>query len=349
MIADPVVPSSAVMQERFASQLLSGRQARTPEDVVDRLLAVQAQDPRGMRLAIRARSTGLRASDVDEALTVRRSLVVSWLNRGTLHLVRRQDFWWLHRLTTPQLLTSVDRRLRQEGVTAEAAEHGVEVIARAIADGALTRRQLGDRISAAGVRTEGQALPHLLFLATMRGLLVRGPMVGGEQAFVSARQWVGEPPVFDRDAALAELGRRYLAGHGPATPDDLARWAGLTLRDARAALGAVEDRIDRGEGLVGPPGGLRTARIPPPRLLGAFDPVLLGWKSREPVVGEHRELVTSNGVFRPFALVHGRAVAKWRLRDGEVELTPFDDLGPGDTAALAKDAADIRRFLKPSA
>ncbi len=334
-----------VMQERFAAQLLSGRRARTPEDVVDRLLAVQAQDPRGMRLAIRARSTGLRASDVDAALTERRSLVVSWLNRGTLHLVRREDFWWLHQLTTPQLRSGVDRRLRQEGVTAEAAERGVEVIARAITDGPLTRRQLGERVSSEGVRTEGQALPHLLFLATARGLLVRGPMVGAEQAFVSARQWVGEPPDVDRDAALAELGRRYLAGHGPATADDLARWAGLTLRDARAALGAVDDRTDRGDGLVGPPGRPRTARTPPPLLLGAFDPLLLGWKSREPVVGTHRELVTTNGVFRPFALVDGKAAATWRLRDGEVAVTAFDDLGTDASAALTKEAADVRRFL----
>lgn len=337
------------MRLRFAAQLLTGRRARTPEDVADRLLAVQAQDPRGMRLAIRARSTGLRAADVDDALNVRRSLVVSWLNRGTLHLIRREDFWWLHELTTPQLLSSSTRRLRQEGVGAQAAERGVDVIARSVADGsALTRRQLRDRISTEGVRTEGQALPHLLFLATLRGLIVRGPLVGAEHAFVSARDWVGEPPVIERDAALGCLGRRYLAGHGPATAEDLARWAGLRLGDARTALESVDGLLRRDDGLVDLPGRRGSGSTPPPRLLGAFDPVLLGWKSRESIVGVHRDLVTTNGVFRPFALVDGRAAAKWRLVGGRVEVTPFDDLGPGDTAALAKDAAAVTRFLAPS-
>ena len=39
-----------------------------------------------------------------------------------------------------------------------------------------------------------------------------------------------------------------------------------------------------------------------------FDPLLLGWTSREEVVGPHRMLVTINGIFKPFALVAGRAV-----------------------------------------
>ena len=58
-----------MITERFAAQLLTGPPARSAEEVTGRLLAVQAQDPRGARLAIRARSAGLTAADVDRALT----------------------------------------------------------------------------------------------------------------------------------------------------------------------------------------------------------------------------------------------------------------------------------------
>ncbi len=92
-----------MITERFAAQLLTGEPARTPEAVTGRLLAVQAQDPRGARLAIRPRSAGLTAADVDRALTADRSLLITWLNRGTLHLVRAEDYWWLHPLLTPRL------------------------------------------------------------------------------------------------------------------------------------------------------------------------------------------------------------------------------------------------------
>ena len=87
----------AILAERLSAQLLSGPRAGNLDDVVGRLLAVQAQDPRGARLAIRARSVGLSARDVDAALTEDRSIVISTLNRGTLHLVRHEDYWWLHR------------------------------------------------------------------------------------------------------------------------------------------------------------------------------------------------------------------------------------------------------------
>jgi len=92
----------AVTAERCAAQLLGGGPAGSAGEVAGRLLAIQAQDLRGARLAVRARSAGLSASDVDSALA-RRSLVVTWLNRGTLYLVRSEDYWWLHPLTTPQL------------------------------------------------------------------------------------------------------------------------------------------------------------------------------------------------------------------------------------------------------
>ena len=75
-------------------------------DVAERLLAVQGQDPRGARLAVRARTEGLTAADVDRALTEERSLLITWLNRGTLHLVRSEDYPLLQALTTPPLLTS---------------------------------------------------------------------------------------------------------------------------------------------------------------------------------------------------------------------------------------------------
>jgi hypothetical protein len=75
---------SDLVRARLAAQGLSGPPARTPEAVVRRVLAVQAQDERGARLAIRSRSIGLTAADVDAALTERRSMVVTWLNRGTL-------------------------------------------------------------------------------------------------------------------------------------------------------------------------------------------------------------------------------------------------------------------------
>ncbi|MFL5961592.1 MAG: winged helix DNA-binding domain-containing protein [Gaiellaceae bacterium] len=337
------------MPERLTAQLLAGTPARSPVAVVERLLAVQAQDLRGARLAVRARSEGLSASDVDRALTEERSLLITWLNRGTLHLVTSDDYPWLQALTTPPLVTANARRLAQEGVMPAAAERGVAAIERALADeGPLTRDQLRDRVAAARVPTKGQAFVHVLFLAALRGIAVRGPIIGQQHAYALVRDWLGEPRPVDRDRALAELARRYLAGHGPAHERDLARWAGLPLRDARAGIRAIaSELVEREDGLVDLARRATAAALPPPRLLGPFDPLLLGWCSREPILGSNAGRVVIGGLFRPFALAGGRAVATWRLAAAAVTLEPFAPLKEKQRAALAADAEDVIRYLDP--
>jgi hypothetical protein len=335
-----------MLRERLTAQLLAGPPARDATAVVERLLAVQGQDPRGARLAIRARSEGLTARDVDRALD-ERALVITWLNRGTLHLVRSEDYPWLHALTAPRLQTSSARRLAQEGLTPEATERGVRAIERTLSkQGPSTRGELREQIAAAGVRTEGQALVHLLLEASLRGVAVRGPMVGREHAYALVREWLPNPGPVDRDRALEELARRYLAGHGPASERDLAKWAGLALRDARAGFGAIaRELIERENGLLDLARRDVAAELPPPRLLGSFDPVLHGWVSREPMLVDKEPIITLNGVFRPFALVRGRAVAAWSMRAGEIELRPFARLTRADTAALQVDALAVAAYL----
>lgn len=337
----------SILAERLTAQMLAGAPARGPVAVAERLLAIQAQDGRGARLAVRARTTGLSAADVDRALTEDRSLLITWLNRGTLHMVRREDYPWLQALTAPRLQTANATRLAQEGVSADAADRGVVVIERALAgEGPLDRDRLRDRVAAAGVRTRGQAFVHLLGLASIRGLVIRGPMVAGKHAFVLVRDWLGEPAPVDRDLALAELARRYLAGHSPASDDDLARWAGLPLRDAREGLGSIAPELhQRADGLVELKRRPEAAALPPPRLLGSFEPALVGWRSRELFLRDDEPFVVTGGLFRPFALVRGLAAATWRMSDQTVALEPFRRLSRADRDALEADAMDVARFL----
>lgn len=338
----------SVAADRFAAQLLTDRSGSTPEQVVERLLAVQAQDPRGARLAIRSRTQGLHASDVDRALDERK-LVITSLNRGTLHLVRPDDYWWLHQLTTPKLAAGSERRLGQEGVPPADAARSLTVMAKALADGPLTRLELRDRLAAAGLRVEGQAFAHQVYQAALRGLVVRGPMVGTEHAFVLVRDWLGKAPKpLVRDKALALMARRYLVGHSPAEPKDLAKWAGLTLGDARTGFeGVGTDLVTREDGLAELPGAVHTDELPGPRLLGTFEPVLLGWTSRAEILDGDQTLVTNNGIFKAFAMVAGVAVGSWGYAGGVVTINPFQPLKPAVTKALEADAVEVKAFLEP--
>jgi winged helix DNA-binding protein len=345
---------SALRRERAAAQLLHRPAAARPAQVVTQLLAVQAQDLRAARLALRARSEGLSAAAVDAALTDERSLVVAWLGRGTLHLVGREDYPWLLALTAPGRLAANARRLGQEGVSPDDAQRALAIVERALADdGPLTRPELAERIAARGIRTEGQATPHLLMLAALRGIAILGPVRADGHAFALVRDWLGgDPPPVDRDAALAELARRYLRGHGPADAADLATWAGLPLRDARAGLAAIASELaERSDGLADlAPRAAPPATIPP-RLLGAFDPYLLGWKDRSFAVPARyaRRMHPGGGIVRATATVDGLAVGTWTLPGGKVDLDLFTRVDKTGTAALRAEAADVERFVATSA
>src|SRR5215210_1349020 len=140
--------AAALRARRAAAQLLHRPGGAGAAEVVRALLAVQAQEARAARLALRARSEGLTTAAGGE------------------------------------------RRLRQEGVSAGDAERAGAIVERALgADGPLTRAQLAERIAAAGIRTAGQATPHLLGLAARRGVAVLGPVLDGERAFVLSRDW----------------------------------------------------------------------------------------------------------------------------------------------------------------
>jgi len=249
-------------------------------------------------------------------------------------------------LTTPQLRRSSDRRLREEGVSEAAAQRGIAAIVNTLsADGPMTRAEIRAVLERARVPTTGQAMVHVLFRATLDGHIIRGPMVRGEHAFALAADWLGRRPRINRDHGLAELARRYLVGHGPADERDLAKWAQLPLRDARAGLAAIASELtQRPDGLV----DVRrddVPALPPPRLLGPFDPLLLGWRSREFVLDPTEHVVTVNGIIKAIALIDGRAAGTWTMPGGQVALHLWKAQGRRSTAALELEASAVERYL----
>jgi hypothetical protein len=337
----------AILASRCDAQLLGHQRARRAEDVVQRLLAVQAQDARAFRLAVRSRSTGCTAAAVDAALSTDRTLVVSWLCRGTLHLVGAADYWRLHRLTASRQLAANTKRLTQLGVDDAQVEAAVVLILAEVSAGPRSRAELGAALDAFGLPTAGQILVHLLAAASFRAHLVRGPTRDGEHCFVDAESWLDRPRgTDDRDQVLAWLARRYLTGHGPASPRDLATYCGITLGDARRAFAqiAAETR-GLGEGMTYLDGQALQHTPPGPRLLGMFDPLLHGWADRSFVLGGYPGAVTSNGMFRAIALVNGRVAGTWTIPSGVVTLQTAQPMSPAVRARLEEEATDVLRFL----
>jgi hypothetical protein len=287
--------------------------------------------------------------------------------RGTLHMVAAEDARWLVALLGPGFAAANRRRRLELGLDDDTCERGLRAIGKVLgAHGPLPRGELVARLAGEGVAVDprGQAPAHLVGYAAMRGLLCRGPdLDGDEPSYVLLDDWVdGRHPALDPEAALAELTRRYLGAHGPATPADLAAWAGIAAGRARRGFELVAGELAEVEAVGAPAWTLGGSRPPRPgrgrpsvRLLYRFDDYLLGWRGRDLVLSPRfaRRIHAGGGWIHPAVLVDGRVQGTWRLaaRSGgrvTVDVEPFEPLD-GALPGLEAEAADLGRFLGATA
>lgn len=327
-------------------------------EVVSRVVGVQAQDQRAAALAVRARSSGLVAADVDEAAGETGSVVLTWTLRGTRHLHHRDDVRWIVGLLGPGLARP-GRRAEQLGIAGPVGDRAVRVLRAALeSEGPLTRQDVKERLAPVGVDPTGQAPIHVVRRAAVEGILCVLPGRAGAERYVLLDDWVpagpAVPPVPPEQAA-AELARRYLGAYGPATVDDFATWSGLgrpAARRAWAAIASETTEVSTSAGTAEVPVAhadeIRTAARRPVglRLLGAFDSLLLGYADRTVVVPpEHAKRVNAGGgMVRPTVLADGQVVGTWT---GLVDVDPFRPFTAAESAALDEETADVRRFLTP--
>ena len=341
---------------RQDAQLLSRRRKLPAVDVVRHLLGVQAQIYAASHLAVRARSPVPTSADVETAVTEDRSLVWTWAMRGTLHLITAEDYGWLMPLTVRPSTANALRRLAQEGVAGDRAERAVRLTESAVAKhGHLSRADIAEQVSKKGIRIKGQAAAHLVWLASARGLICHGPLHDGKRHFVLVSDWLGHRESQPFGAAINELALRYLKSHGPASPEDLARWAGISITDARAGWAQLAGRIRAVSTNRSGLSMLRSQETAVPdsvmRLTPAFEEFLLGWKSRAFCVSKavEREIIPGGGVLRPTVLRGGKVVGTWSLQRGprrsQIRIQSFTRLSVADQDALGAEVKDIARFL----
>ncbi|TMK68035.1 MAG: winged helix DNA-binding domain-containing protein [Actinobacteria bacterium] len=352
-----VLTDDEVRRRRSAAQLLHRPKRRSAADLVRHLTGMQSQSLPAARLAFPARTDGLTAERVDRARLRDRSIVHTWAMRGTLYLIAAEDYGWLVPLVIEPRIPNAFRRLEQEGVPADQPDKAVRLIGRMLGrEGPLTRPQIAERLRSKGIHTKGQALVHLLWLASAKGVICRGPERGRDQCFVLVRDWIGEPEPMARDAALAELAVRFLKAHGPSTPADLAMWSGIRAGDARRAWAGIEDRLVEVETARGATWSLRRSAAEAPRgvvrLIPWWDEYLLGWKDRDLVAPPHqwRKINRDGGGWlNPTILADGQAVGMWNTEQTpkalHVEVQSFSPLSPMVRRGVRREAEALSGFL----
>ena len=344
---------------RLRHQHLSGRGLARPEDVVGWFGAVQAQELPYAKWSLGHRTRQSTLADVDSALDSG-AILRTHVLRPTWHFVRREDLRWLLGVTAARIRRMGASYEGKLGLDDRVHARSQRIMARALADAgtSLTRAELGAALERAGLPgARGQPLGHVMGRAELDLVVCSGPARGNKQTYALFDERVPPSPAVPRDEALARLASRYLVSHGPATERDLAWWASLGLREARAAIASlgreVEELIVDGRRYfrVQPPTG-RAASRPAARLLQVYDELIVAFtESRDLLFPAAGTRYLMSEFQSPHAIVFdGRVVGHWRLGRGD-DVVVEARWSPGlprtaRAAALTALAAELTRYQR---
>lgn len=316
-----MVAARDIARWRLRSQLLAAPTERA-EQVVQSLLAVQAENPSQSAWAVATRTTSPRQHDLADALADARVLRTHVL-RSTWHYVHRDDLQWLQDLTSPRVRPIFEQQLQPLAGRVSALAETVEQELAASSD--RTRADLGDALAERGEQLTGYQLMLLLGFLELEGLVTSGAPRDGEHTYALFADRVPEPRRLDRDEALAELALRYFTSHGPATERDLTYWATLTVTDVRRGIAGAGDRLASfeydGRTFWHAPGDAPASASPSGHLLQLLDEMYRGYQDSrwlldaEGVVPRGRESAIG------MALVDGQLVAGMKRTVGSNAVT----------------------------
>ena len=335
--------------------------------VVGDVGGVQAQvmSAAELQIAIRVDCT---VDDVRDALWKSRSLVKTWLMRGTLHLASSDDLP-LYIGAMSALWKSQMRQSWLNYMQTTEAEFWriVDDVAAALDGRPVTREELIAVVGEGKSDHIRQMLRSgwggMLKPAARKGLLCFGPNRGQSVTFVRPDRWLRSWRSVDADAALAAMARRYLSAYGPATKSDFARWWGAWPGVGKAAWSALNDEVTtvsvegaKLEMLAKDVSELNKARLEDRvQLIPGFDPYVLGHASRDHLFEKRfaSRVSRTAGWISACVLFDGEVLGTWshklKNRKVEISVTPFRRLVPGvrggvkDRAAVIADALGAQK------
>lgn len=322
-------------------------------EAVERLVALQSQEPRDPYVALWSRVESFRAETLSAALEERRAVRMTLL-RGTLHLVTARDAIRLRAVVQPGIERVIygSSPLRKAIGSVDMDELFAALRAW-LEEGPRRRAELVKEIAARWPDADADSLGYAMYKlptvqVTPRGLWRRS----GGSAFTTMEAWLGASP--DPAANAETLVLRYLAAFGPATPADAQYWSGVPrLHEVFERLGprlrTVRDEEGR-ELFDVPRAPLPDPEIPAPvRFLPEYDNVVIGHKDRTRIVPDGIPRWTEVGWGS--VLVDGTGAARWRLVETKpgatLRIEPFRRLTRNERVSTREEAGRLAAFLMP--
>jgi hypothetical protein len=342
---------------RLSNQLLARTTLSRPEDVVAALGAVQSQDYTGAKWALGARIPALTEADVDRAFDEGRILRTHIL-RPTWHFVAPADIRWMLALTAPRVHGFCGSYYRKTELDTKVFTRCHKTMVRALEGGKhLTRGELQAALRKAGVESDTLRLGLIVMHAELSALICSGPRRGKQFTYALLEERVPPARAWSADEALAELTRRYVNSHGPATIRDFSWWSGLSMSDARRGIVSIASELEQHvlEDLTyyassSPRPAAKRRATPTAWLLPNYDEYFVAYKDRDVVLQNVPSVDVANPIFAHLLCIDGRLKGTWNRtftpRAAGVELQTYRPLPKAERTALDKAVKRYAAFLK---
>ena len=178
-----------IAHPRLVNQQIGYPKYETAGELVALLGAMQAQDYLGALWAIGLRLPHSTQPEVEQAIA-ERTIIRTWLLRGTLHFVAAADIHWMLELVTPRILASNARRQQQLELDRATISRSEKLLVGGLQGGKqLTRDAMCALLEAAHISAAGQRGYHILSHLAQRRLICFGPHQGKQPTFTLLDEW----------------------------------------------------------------------------------------------------------------------------------------------------------------
>ena len=351
--------SSEIIKLRLFNQQLTKTKYTKPQELVSWMGAIQAQDYSMAKWGI-----GLRLPETDDTIIEKAfnegKILRTHVLRPTWHFVTPQDIRWMLELTAPRILSSLVHNDRHLSLTKKILKKTNDVLAKALEGGRqLTRDEVRSALRRAKIDTSELRFIHLLEHAELDRIICSGAKVGKQFTYVLFDERVSSKTM-EKDAALAELTKRFFTSRGPATIYDFAWWSGLSTNDVKKGIELVRRKlkreiIDGKEYFFRIPTSFKNEITPGAWLLPNYDEYVISYKDRKEAIDKKHLAIISkerNAVFTNSILIDGKIEGTWQrtIKNNSVAIGTrfFSRAGKVKRELVTSAANHYSRFLGKS-
>jgi winged helix DNA-binding protein len=344
---------SEIARRRMHNQRLWGPLFLAPEEVVQWLTAMQAQEFSFAKWSVAQRADRVSEAAMDRAFA-EGAILRTHVLRPTWHFVAPSDIGWLLDLTAPRVHQSNAHYYGRFGLDAPLFAKTNALLAKTVEGGAhRTRTELAAVLDRAGITASGPRLAYIIMHAELDAILCSGPPRGKQHTYAALEERAPDTKTLGREEALAELVSRYFVARGPATLRDFQGWSSLTSADARMGLEAVQSQLDH-EVVDGrtywfaagsPPQRRRSKRVD---LVQGYDETVMSYsESRDALYGGRSSAPVPHveNALMHAVLQDGQLIGLWRpVRTKDAVVVEASLFGPPERADERALEAAVERF-----